>query len=396
MGYFQDLNKKFNKEKDKVSEVAKGPVANILTGGLSGSAAELAKGRKANVGQAIVNSATFGASGINGKGGAEEAVTAVGEAIGNPFAGLSNPFSTQAADSSGYIRNVNQIVDPAMGKFNDLGNTTISGGNVDPAFRQYQMSVAQQLQQQALGQGPSLAQMQLQQATDRTLNQSLGQIRAATGPNAALAGRTGALAAAQQMGQYGNASGQLRLQEQQQAQAALAGLANQGRTGDATIRGQDIQAQTATAETRLGAADGYGNLAGEKVKAEGKVLDHQQEAEIQKSKNATEMGKAVVSGVADGASAAAKIFSDEKMKKNVKPGDVQALLKTISAKEYDYKDSKHGEGKHFGVMAQDLEKTPYGKSMVIDTPQGKMVDTRKVAMAALAGVAALTKKKAKE
>ncbi len=382
------IKKPLGKIGDKISEAAKSPVANLLTGGLSGTVAELAKGKGANLPQAFINTATMGMAGVNGQGGIKD----LGGAAGGVLGGVQNPFSTQAADSSGYIQNVNQIVDPAMQKFQELGGTTISGGNVDPAFRQYQLQVAQQLQQQASGQGPSLAQMQLQQATDRTLNQSLGQIRAATGPNAALAGRTGALAAAQQMGQAGNASAQLRLQEQQQAQQALAGISAQGRAGDSTTRAQDIGAQESTAQVRLGAAEGYGTMAGEKVKAEGKVLDGQQEAQIQKSKNASEIGKAGLGGLLEGLASK----SDKNAKKNIKPGQVDALMSSISAKEFDYKDSKDGEGKHFGLMAQDLEKTPYGKSMVINTPQGKMVDIRKVAMAALAGVAELHKKKAKE
>lgn len=135
-----------------------------------------------------------------------------------------------------------QAFDPLAQQFGQLANASQIQTNIDPAFRQYQMGLAQQLQQQAMGQGPSLAQLQLQQATDRTLNQSLGAIRAATGPNAALAGRTAALAASQQLGGAGNASAQLRLQEQQQAQQQLAGLSTQGRTAD--IAGEQLRTQT--------------------------------------------------------------------------------------------------------------------------------------------------------
>ena len=56
------------------------------------------------------------------------------------------------------------------------------------------------------------------------------------------------------------------------------------------------------------------------------------------------------------------------------------FLSKIEAKKYEY-DKEHrdsplaGKGEHFGVMAQDLEKAgPVGKSMVEDTPQGKVID----------------------
>jgi hypothetical protein len=45
-------------------------------------------------------------------------------------------------------------------------------------------------------------------------------------------------------------------------------------------------------------------------------------------------------------------------------------LKTYS---YEYKDKMYGKKRHYGVMAQDLEKDPVGKSMVMNTPKGKMV-----------------------
>lgn len=317
------------------------------------------------------------------------------------------------------------------------GNVTAPGNvnlsNMDPAFQQYQMQVAQQLQQQASGQGPSLAQMQLQQATDRTLNSTLGAIRSATGSNAALSGRTAALAASQQMANQGAQSGMLRLQEQQGAQSALANLAMQGRAGNQATQDAQLRADMANQNTQLQTLQGNqdaqlqaqiarqnGSLQAQQIQGNIRMgandllsgayqgqQDRLQQGNIQAMKGDQARDEAktadrratqnsTVKGLTDMAASAFAAFSDKDLKKNVKSGDLSALIKSVSAKEFDYKDSKHGEGKHLGVMAQDLEKTPYGKSMVIDTPQGKMVDTRKVAMAALAGVAALSKKNAKE
>lgn len=89
-----------------------------------------------------------------------------------------------------------------------------------------------------------------------------------------------------------------------------------------------------------------------------------------------------------------RIFSDEKLKKNIKSGDkdVESFLDKIVPKQYDYKDSKHGSGKQLGVMAQDLEKTHEGKFAVENTPQGKMVHFGKLSAMMLASQANIHKR----
>jgi hypothetical protein len=75
----------------------------------------------------------------------------------------------------------------------------------------------------------------------------------------------------------------------------------------------------------------------------------------------------------------ANAVSDKQEKKNVKsdmkPG---SFLDALKAYSYEYKNPDMpgaGEGRFVSVMAQDLEKAgPVGKSMVQDTPQGKIVD----------------------
>ena len=69
--------------------------------------------------------------------------------------------------------------------------------------------------------------------------------------------------------------------------------------------------------------------------------------------------------------------SDEKKKKDVTTSQpsLQEFLNNLEAFKYDYKNpDMDGHGKQFGVMAQDIEKSPVGASFVIDTPRGKMVD----------------------
>lgn len=93
-------------------------------------------------------------------------------------------------------------------------------------------------------------------------------------------------------------------------------------------------------------------------------------------------------------------YSDERKKKDIKPDnhDVELMLAQLSrdgASSFRYKDPSEpgtAPGKRYGVMAQDLEKSPMGRSLVRDTPGGKMVDTGQAALAALAALAAMGKR----
>lgn len=53
---------------------------------------------------------------------------------------------------------------------------------------------------------------------------------------------------------------------------------------------------------------------------------------------------------------------------------------------YEYKDPKNGEGRYVGPMAQDLEKTPAGRSVVEDGPNGKQIDTARLSLVNTAAV----------
>jgi len=77
------------------------------------------------------------------------------------------------------------------------------------------------------------------------------------------------------------------------------------------------------------------------------------------------------------------INSDEKL---------QQFVDGLKAYTYNYKNPAHGEGKFASPMAQDLEKSELGKSMVIDTPEGKMVDYSRAAGTMLATAAMLNDK----
>lgn len=94
-----------------------------------------------------------------------------------------------------------------------------------------QGQLSQALQAQAAGYGPSLAQMQLQQATGQNINNAASTIASQKGINPGLGARLIAQNQAAMQQQAAGQSGMTRLAEQQGAQNALAGLYGQQQAG---------------------------------------------------------------------------------------------------------------------------------------------------------------------
>lgn len=111
----------------------------------------------------------------------------------------------------------------------DVGLNTVQAD----ATRMFQQGLLQQLQGQATGTGPSLADAQLRKASDQNLANTLSSIQATRGMGATAAAANAAGAGAQAGQQLAQDSAIVRLQEQMQAQGLLGQLA----TG---TRGQDI------------------------------------------------------------------------------------------------------------------------------------------------------------
>jgi hypothetical protein len=105
-------------------------------------------------------------------------------------------------------------------------------------FRQQQMTLAQQLAQQAAGQGPSLATEQLNQAQAANQAATFAQLASARGGANPGMARQAMQTSAQLQGQTARDAALARIQEQMGAREQLAGVANQGRTGDITTAGQ--------------------------------------------------------------------------------------------------------------------------------------------------------------
>lgn len=310
------------------------------------------------------------------------------------------------------IKSIGKNVGRALG-FGDagnIGNTTkmnlnfgkqMADRGAGTQFVQQQQQLANQLMAQAQGQGPSLAQAQLQQATDQNIAQQMAMAASTRGGNLAMAQRQAAMNAGQAQQQMAGQSAIARLQEQNQAQALLGQTLNQGQTGIDNFRANMTQlanqrdiAQTAAAQK---GGEMFGNFIGKL--GEGLGFGASQGKGAAGAAGAggaggSAGGAAGAAGGAGGAGGLLALFSDERVKKNVKPAGkkIEGFLDALKAHEYEYKGAAKdselgGKGKHVSPMAQEIEKTELGKGMVKDTSGGKVVDYGKgfgVMLAAMA------------
>lgn len=111
-----------------------------------------------------------------------------------------------------------------------------------------QQAFVQALQQQAAGQGPSLAGLQLQQALERGLKNQMGALASNPGISAALAARLFGQQAAAAQRDAAMAAAQTRIQEQNAAQQQL---------GTALNQVQDVQTRVALANQLAGNTQNY-------------------------------------------------------------------------------------------------------------------------------------------
>lgn len=107
--------------------------------------------------------------------------------------------------------------------------------SLENAFRARQERLANNLENIASGQAPSLAELQLKEQTDRNNAQAAGLISAQRGVNAGLATRLAVNQAANANQDASMKGQQLRLAEAIAARQELAGLSNQGRAQDTAI-----------------------------------------------------------------------------------------------------------------------------------------------------------------
>lgn len=134
-----------------------------------------------------------------------------------------------------------QMYSNMVGVYNYRDAPTMDQRNSNQ-WRQQQQSLAQALTAQANGQGPSLAQMQLQRATDQNMSNAMALGQSLRGPSAGgqLRGIQNQQSGLSQ--QAAADSGMLRMQEQMAARNQLGQLLDQGRGQDIGIANSNLGA----------------------------------------------------------------------------------------------------------------------------------------------------------
>lgn len=245
-----------------------------------------------------------------------------------------------------------------------------------------------QLRQQAMGEGP-LANAQLKSAQNRNLAQTLAAAQTAGGSPLAIRQML------QQRGQQGQELAQLGIQERLGAQQALGQqLASQAGIGRSDIMaGFDISKMPATFSHE--AAMQQASLQAQKDMA----LKQQQSAIL---------GSLIQAGASAGAAAMSDKNQKEAPNSDKQPlgnrqkqklpdavAEVNEMMDKLEPKKYKYKDASlpgTAPGTRYGIIAQDLEKSSLGKTLVKDTQHGKMIDTVQGFGAVLAAQAELNRR----
>jgi len=234
-------------------------------------------------------------------------------------------------------------------------------------------------------------------------NNSLNLMQGAaqgTAPSAAqaqlMAGKDAAIQSQQAMANSGNMSQMLGGQKAAMDNAAniAQGAANQA----AQLRANEMAtARQAYGNQALGQANAFGNMGMSELNLSAQQQAQaaqaaQQQAQLQQGAlgQTSEFRARAIGGIMNSAggmgaaaltpTAAPAVASDKNLKKHIKDGskDVQSFLDSLSAKTFEYKDpdgvAGKTPGKHMGIIAQDIEKSPVGDSMIIESPEGRHID----------------------
>jgi hypothetical protein len=238
--------------------------------------------------------------------------------------------------------------------------------------RSGQDALAGRLNMQAQGQGPSVAQAQLNQARDANIQQYNAQAASARGGAAAhmLAQRQAADNAAQAQQQTAGQAAGLRAQEVAQANQQLSATLEHQRAADLQAADMEDKRQLGVGQQGVQMAD--------------------VNAGISKS-NATNASGAM-GGMMGMAGSLLGLLSDKRSKQNVAPADreIRGFMDAIHPEKYAYRSDP--EITHYGVMAQDMEHSPVGRTAVREIDGYKRIDPNEAQTITLAALANLNKR----
>lgn len=289
--------------------------------------------------------------------------------------------------------------------------------------REYQNRLSQQLTDTAEGKSPSLAAMQAKEAANRNLAAANAQAASARGGyNPALARQL--IATRADIQRQGNRDAvEAQLAERTEAQRSLGQIATNMRGQDITtasknadlsVQYDQLRQQYISMGMDVAKANQMAALQIKQMQQQQSQFDDtltqqkyeyghnlgQRREEARTAANEAEKDRILggISGMATAAvmpGAPAPIPSDKRVKTDIKTDkkELYAMLDKIRPSAFEYKEpTKHGSGRHVGVMAQDLEKSKAGKTLVHDTKEGKKVDFGHGLAAMLAAQADLHKR----
>lgn len=289
--------------------------------------------------------------------------------------------------------------------------------------RDQQGQLNSMLMNAAQGNGPSAANQVLQQSQEAQIAAARSAAASAGGDsNPFLAQRAADQQMQQAMAQGGVAAAQQRAQEQQNAMGQLGGQLQGMRSQDMDLASQQAQLnqQANLANQQAGLSQNAQNQQAQQFALQNQLGLNSQQLQANMALSGAQMqndqyntsqnmgvaaansaaagayGQAALKGVTDIAAGAAK-FSDERLKTDVDRSstdhEMGQFLDALDPASYHYLNpERHGEGKHWSIMAQSAQKTPVGKSFVLETPEGLALDTSKASMVALAALASMNKR----
>lgn len=295
----------------------------------------------------------------------------------------------------------------------------------DQSMGQWQDSRGRILSE-AYQRGPSQAEAQLRAGQDAAMRQQLALARSGRGLGGeATAMRNAAFNVGDISAQTNQQAAQLRAQEEQaqlarqmQALQYVGGTdaamgqfgLQQGLQGEMAQRGLNDARSATLLQAQLGSQQMMDQqLAGQRaanmqyeLARTGNLLN----ADAQSAQLVSGRGNALIGGLANMGGAAMTLFglSDERSKRDIQEldaenrelrrllealgDDAEATVRGAPGHTYRYEDPDApgaAPGLHAGPMAQDLERTPLGASLVREAPDGtKMVDTGRAGLTALA------------
>lgn len=257
------------------------------------------------------------------------------------------------------------------------------------------------LQRQASGRGPSVTREQLKAAQERTLAAQLAAAQARPTNNQSGAMRQLIAERGATGRELAQAAAQGQAAEAQGARSTLVGITEDELNRQAGAAAQEAQRQMEIARQRNQMT---GSMIGAAAQVGGQMANSYytnrqapmtQEQILEKYKNQAAGSAAPQSGSAISQQMLPFESSDETIKSNKAPADkkMKSFLDALSAQQYNYKkETGLDTKKKFGIMAQDLEKSEVGKSLVKEIGGIKHVDMNRGFSAILAAQADLNKR----